>query len=246
MTTQQAGEQFAQWLEQEHPDVYAVVYAQAVRSGLSGYGDVDDFTPTLTDISFDASDVSELSSVESSVDSGWANALDSIGSSSAPASSPVSAPNVVTRPQSGTSGGVMSAISSIGSWLASPQGLNSVVNLGTAIVKTQGTIESGKVQMAVIQAQAQRAAAGLPPAPITYTLDANGNRVPVYDTGTNGYMPPDLESAIASGRAHAVTLPDGSVGYVMDGSTLNSVLNFSSIPLWAWLLLGGVVIYAVA
>jgi len=98
--------------------------------------------------------------------------------------------------------------------------------------------------MAVIQSQAQRAAAGLSPAPITYSQDANGNLIPVYNTGTNSYMPADLESAIASGRAHAITLPDGSIGYAMDSSTLHSVLNLSSVPWWAWALAGGILLYA--
>jgi hypothetical protein len=79
--------------------------------------------------------------------------------------------------------------------------------------------------------------------PITYTTNANGQLVPVYDAGTMTLMPPEINQAIAQGRAHEVVLADGSTGYTLDPSTLNSVLS-TGLPLWVWVVLGGILLAA--
>lgn len=204
------GIEFAQWLEKEHPDIYEMLYAQVQQSGvhsLSGFGDD---SSGLTDIQFDSGDVTTSSEVESAVSS------DSAGT------------------DGGFGSGLMSALSNVGNWLVSPQGLNSIASVGTAVLKVQEAQQVANMKMAVINANATRAASGQPVVPITYTQNAQGQVIPVYDGNTVQMMPPQLETAIQQGRAHQITLSDGSTGYAIDNPTLSSLLGVSNVPWYFW------------
>jgi hypothetical protein len=227
-----AADQFAQWLGTVHPDIYAQLYAHAKSLGvgtrtLSGFGD-DSTDP----ISADEVTVTADAPVDASSYSPDAPIQDIGVDTSSIDTSVISAPNVVTSPDSGSSGGVLSALSSVGSWLVSPQGLTSLAQVGTAVLKVQQAQTVANAQLAVIQANAQRAAAGQSPVPISYVTDSTGHLVPVYETGSAA-VSPTLETAIAQGRATAVTLPDGSTGYTLDQPTLNSLLGVS-VPWYVW------------
>lgn len=229
-------QQFAVWLEKEHPDIYAHVYMTARQSHFRGFGD-------------DASDGSNIASDVAAMDTSSQDLRESGGydtSSSAPVLSDptisdvsvsdvgISSPNIVTQPASGTASGVLDSLSQIGSWLISPQGLTTVANTAGAVLKVQQAQATAQLQRQVIAANANRAAAGQSVVPITYTQNAQGQVIPVYDTGTMSLMPPELETAIQQGRAHMVSLPDGSTGYAIDNPTLNSLLGSTGIPLWGW------------
>jgi hypothetical protein len=234
-----AGE-FAQWLNQEHPDVYAQLYALARTQGignrtLRGLGDD-------TGISSDEVTVSSDAPVDTSVaydPSAPIQDISTFDPNTLSTDSPIDSPAGVS-----SGGGFLDALSSVGDWLVSPGGLNSIAAVGTAVLKVQQSQAVAQAQLAVINANAARAAAGKSPIPITYVTDSTGHVVPVYNTGTMQLMPPQLEAAVAAGQMRQVTLSDGSLGYAMDTSTLNSVLG-SSVPLWVWLLGGGLLLAAV-
>lgn len=237
-----APQEFAAWLGKEHPDVYAQLYAHAKSQGvgsrrLSGFGQDDG---SADPISSDVVTVSADVPVDTSSTYDPSAPIQDIGVDT----SVISAPNVVTSPDSGSSGGVLSALADVGSWLVSPQGLTSLAQVGTAVLKVQQSQQVAQAQMAVIQANAQRAAAGKSPLPITYTTDATGHVVPVYETGSAA-VSPQLEAAINAGQARAITLPDGSTGYTLDQPTLNSLLGVS-IPWYVWALAGGILLALVA
>jgi hypothetical protein len=237
---QEASALFAQWLGEEHPDIYAAMYAKhlAVRQGL---GDLTDFTPDLSDVSVNTDDISVSDSATNAINEGWDTtsadeSLVPIGSSSG-----ITSPNVVTNPTSGSSGGILSSLSSVGNFLTSPAGLQTLGNVVAATISAVGSVQVAQTQMAIVQAQAQRAAAGIPPAPISYA--ANG--APVY-VGTASSTPPDLAAEIRNGTAQATVLPDGSVGYSLTNSSLNSLLNVGSIPWYIWAAAGGILLIALS
>lgn len=211
--------QFAQWLEKEHPDIYEVLYAQALNSQRSSLGALGDDGDGLTDITFDSGDVTVDSEVSPAV---------SIDTSAT---------------DGGFGSGLLSAASSIGSWLVSPQGLNSIAAVGTTVLRVQEAQQIADMKMAVINSNAARAAAGKPVVPITYAQNDQGQTVPVYDGSTLQMMPPELEAAIQQGRAHPVTLADGSTGYAIDNPTLSSLLGVS-IPWYAWVFGAGILLLA--
>jgi hypothetical protein len=220
-----AADEFAQWLEKEHGDIYETLYAQARSCGVgfAGFGDdVASVDSAMQDVTIDTG------SIQSTVDS-------SAFSTPSPADSPT-----------GTSvgEGVLNALSSVGNWIVSPQGLTTLANVGTAVLKVQQSQAVAQTQMAVIQANAQRAAAGRAPIPITYATDASGHVVPVYDTTTAQMMPPQLETAISAGRARPVTLPDGTTGFAVDNTTLGHILG-GNVPWWFWALAGGILLAAI-
>lgn len=248
----QATAQFAMWLEREHPDIYEVLYAQAHQaSTLSGLGDDGlisiDFSPDDISLTSEASDAINYSDFLNSFEAPIQTlSFERSGSQQtiSQADTPISAPNVITQPSSGSSGGILSALSSVGNWIVSPQGLTSLANVGTAVLKVQQAQATAQLQQAVIQANAQRAVQNKNPLPITYMTDDTGHLVPVYDMSVGTYMPPQLEQAIQQGSARPVTLPDGSTGYTIDSPTLTSLFG-SSIPWWFWLV-GGALILAIA
>lgn len=230
-------DEFAQWLEETHPEVFEALYAVArsrARSPLSGLADVDlsDVTSSLDSaldqISFSAGTDIDAGLALQNLDFGIGETTPTVTQSPAGVSS---------------SSGVLNSLSSVGQWLTSASGLNAIANIGTAVLKTAGAVDVAHAQMAVIQAQAARANAGMSPAPISYTRDAQGNLIPVYNTGTSQYVPTQLEQAIQQGRAHAVTLPDGSIGYTMDSALTSSLLS-TGLPWWMWLIGGGIVLIA--
>jgi hypothetical protein len=234
-----AANEFAQWLAQEHPDIYAHLFTLARQQGVgnrpfAGFGDdsapLDEVTvstdaaPVDTSVAYDPSaPIQDISTFDPNT---------------------LSTPSPIESP-TGTSsgGGFLDALSSVGDWLISPAGIGSIAAVGTAVLKIQVAKDVANTQMAVINANAQRASQGKSPIPITYVTDASGHVVPVYNTGTMQLMPPQLENAVAAGQMRQVRLSDGSLGYAMDTSTLNSVLG-SSVPLWVWLLGGGILLAA--
>lgn len=248
--------QLAMWIEQEHPALFADLYAAAVRGGintqrktLKGFGDDSGFAlPDLSsyDSSFNASDLSPdfsdvpLQTVSLDMDT-------------------ISAPSIGTDPSS-SGGGLLSTIGgslanaaeSVGSYLTSAQGVNTLANLGTAYFKTQGAIAQQQTQAQILQAQIVAAQNGQSPYPVTYMTGTNGQAVPVYVTqpstgiapGSYGnaatQLPEGLQQAIANGTAQEVTLPDGSIGYTITPSILSTL---TSNPL-LWLLAAGIVLAA--
>lgn len=221
--------EFTQWLEATHPDVFEAIYplarAQSLQS-LHGLGDLE-----MEDVTGSLNAALDNIAFSAGTDINAALALQDFGET-------LSTPTVAASP-SGThsSGGVLSALSSIGSWLTSGGGLNALANVGTQVLKTQAATAQANVQMAVIQAQAARVQAGQSPAPISY-VDGQ----PVYST-SGQYIPSALETAIQQGRAHPVTLADGSTGYTLDQSTLSSVLS-TGLPWWIYLAGGGLLLLA--
>lgn len=216
----EATQQFAAWLQDQHPEVYAALYPLAIahlprRATLRGFGDDTS--------SYDFSSFSEPT-------------LSDIGTSVSP--DVMSAPNVsafTSDTSSSWASGLLNAAESVGSWITSPQGLTALTNVGTAIIKTQQTQAIASTQLAVIQAQAARAAAGLPPAPIGYTPRGQ----PVYNASAG--LPYPLEQAVNNGQVQPVQLPDGSVGYTLTPPLLQSVLG-TGIPAWAWLVGAGALV----
>lgn len=234
-------QEFAQWLGATHPQVYEALFAHAVsngaaRSTLGDYDFTSFSTPELQDIQIDTGALHDIeSSSWSTVTSAISDALTSWPVESSRQSAPA--------PSSGGGGfitGITSAIGSVGKWATSSQGLNSLTQLGTAVLGAVTTANVAKAQVAVIQAQAARAQAGLSPAPISY--DSYGN--PVYNTGmSNQQMPAALEAAIRNGTAHQVVLPDGSIGYTMDNNTLSNVLG-TGLPWYVLVGIAAVVLFA--
>lgn len=233
-----ASDQFAVWLEKEHPDVYEILYAQAISQGagrLSGFGD-DDSSDIISDYGqqYGDSEPTVTYSDPTLQDVGF---LDN---------TTLSTPSVTDSPTgTDSSGGILSALSNVGSWLVSAQGLTSVANVATAVLKVQQTQEVAQMQQQVIAQNAARAAAGQAPIPITYITGANGAVQPVYDTGTMQTMPAQLEAALNAGQVQQVTLADGSVGYTVTPSVLSSLFG-SAIPWYVWVLGAGLLLALVA
>lgn len=242
-----AAQQFGQWLGTVHPEIYQAVYAHVMTHGsgakgsnrsqsLRGLGDDDfdteygsaDFSdPALTDISVDTDN---LEYVEASSEGDAADALPLFDSPSSPISQGASS--------------VTSSTAKVNNSLTSPSVVTAIANLGVAVLKTVATVDVAHAQMAVVNAQAQRAQQGQSPAPISYIQGPNGQMIPVYDTGmASGTIPSSLEQAIASGQSQAVTLPDGSTGYTLNSSTLSSVLGSNSSLL---LIAGGALLLLLA
>jgi hypothetical protein len=68
------------------------------------------------------------------------------------------------------------AVSSVGDYLSSSQGISTLASLGTAYLNSQSSQN-------VLQTQVARAQAAQPPAPITYTQNAQGQLIPVIGSG---------------------------------------------------------------
>lgn len=185
MITRAAALSLSAWLAREHPPLFQAMTRAAARTQLGRLGDdtgyfdlsadpptidpmVADISPPLQDIStFDVSgqalpDVSFDPSVSSTTSGGF---LSSVGSA------------------------LSSAVSGVGGFLTSSQGLTSLANVATQYFKTQGTLATAQTQQAVLQTQLQRAQAGQAAAPITYTRNPyTGQLTPVLQTGA-GYAP---------------------------------------------------------
>lgn len=224
-----AGQEFAQWLGETHPQVYQALFAHAMRRGLSGLGDdsTDFSDPTLQDISVDTDN---LDYVVGSSESDIADALPLFDT---PLNSAGGGISTSTGPSSTT--GVPAQTATVGQFLSSPAGVTAIAQLGTAVLNSVTTANIAQAQAAVIQANAQRAAAGVSPVPVSYVTNAAGQLVPVYNTGTaSSILPPVLQQAIAGGTSVPVTLPSGETGYTLTSNTLSSLLGSNTI----WLVLG--------
>jgi hypothetical protein len=238
-----AANEFAQWLGDTHPEVYEALFAQAMRAhaGLSGLGDVQDefgisdFTPdTLDAVNVDTGN---LDYVEASA---YGDAVDALPGGLENLTGGTSSSSPVSSTQ-----GVTGAVSSIGNWLTSPSGLTAIANLGTAVLNTVATTQVAKTQMAVIQAQAQRASQNQSPLPVTYIQGANGQQVPVYVVGAGQQVPASIVSAIGNGTAQQVQLSNGSVGYTLNSSSLSSLLGGNNL-LIVGLIAGGLLLLLAA
>jgi hypothetical protein len=214
------GLNLAYWLYRIHPNLFAALQGPAnqYRAGrkLSRFGALralgDDVAISSTDIgtttTFDTGGISPdlitmadpgLTDVNISIPdvSAISNDVSSAISAGAPS---ISLP--VTSP--GNTGTVTSALSSVGSFLASATGLTALTNLGTAYFK------SNTPQGATLNTQIGRVQAGVTPAPITYGYNAQGQLVPVLSqAGLNTPLTPStLNSLLPSGLAR-YALPIG-------------------------------------
>jgi hypothetical protein len=259
--------QLAQWIEQEHPQLFAALYAQAARAGFNsrpvrlrgcgcdhahlgalGQDDAADFLDAESAVANSAVDYS--GSVAQAGET--ISASDPMSEVSFDASTIGSGVGASLSSGSGdflssVGSGLANAAEGVGSWLTSSQGLTSLTNLASTLVATNA-------QQQVLAAQVARAQAGQAPLPITYAVAANGQAVPVYQVAPGtpimapSYVPPatlipaPLQAAVASGTARPVLLPDGSAGYTVPPSTLSSL--FSGSDSWLWLVLGAAVLLA--
>lgn len=122
--------------------------------------------------------------------------------------------------------GISDAASSVGTWLTSSQGLQSLSSLANVYLQNQ-TAQS------VTQMQLSRAQAGLPPAPVTYTTNTAGQAVPVY-TGSQ------VPNYIAPYAGQAVTLPSGQTAYPLAAPALSALAPSSALTAYLpWILAGG-------
>lgn len=81
--------------------------------------------------------------------------------------------NGITDFLSSIGNAVTGAAKSVGTYLTSQQGMNTLTNLGTSYL-------AGKQQQKVLSTQVALAQAGMSPAPIQNTIGANGQTVPIY------------------------------------------------------------------
>ena len=211
LTQPQAYTQFALWLQKQHPDVFAELLKAAVTlSGLSAiyrapsfsarasqrFGDYADYfsaadsaadlVASVPDFSLDEIDVSapalnDAPSLEQSISDETATAASLTPSiSEETALQTMQVPTVpISTPTA--------AASTVGQTLASNAGLIQ------ATLSAANTIVTSNAAAQVIQAQAQRAAAGLAPANVSYatvTDPTTGavSAVPVLNTGS-GQLP---------------------------------------------------------
>lgn len=207
-----AAQQFAVWLEQEHPDLFAQVFAIANSRGarLGSLGDDSDFSDI--DISMPDLDLSTAADTGSGF-------LDTVGSVASSIGSSIS-----------------SAASSVGNFLTSTQGLQTMAAIGTTYLAASAASSNAQAQQAVLQTQIARVQAGQSPAPITYAQTSTGQIVPVYQTSvpaTTLYppavntpvaaLPTALQTAVASGQSQLVTLANGATGYTLTPSVVSSL-----------------------
>lgn len=209
-----AAQLLAQWVEAEHPDFFTHLHAGITRANMerktrrASLNGLGDYTD-------DFSDPVDISSTQVDLTGGSSGGfLDSIGS------------------------GIADAATSVGGWLTSGGGLNSLANLGAAYFKTQQTAQTAQMQTAVLQAQVARAQAGMPPAPVSYVQNSAGQVVPVYTGSVNTY--PALQSAIGAGQSQYINTA-GVAGYTVPPnmvSTLGPGISTQNILPWALLGLG--------
>jgi len=101
-----------------------------------------------------------------------------------------------------------SALSSVGSFLASATGLTALTNLATAALK------AGTVQSATVGTQVARVANGAAPAAITYGYNSAGQLVPILTSasGVNQALTPSsLASLVTPSTLSSLVIPIGIV-----------------------------------
>lgn len=141
--------------------------------------------------------------------------------------------------------GISSAVSSVGNFLTSPQGLTDVTKLASAYFALQNNKVNAQVQTAVLQAQIQRASVGGSPSPITYAVASNGQLVPVYAMSPGAALPAALAAAVQSGASQYVTTPDGVSGYTIPSNivpALSGTQSLTSVLPWVALIVGGLLL----
>jgi hypothetical protein len=132
-------DEFAQWLAKEHADIYGQLYALARDRGVGNlrFGSLgDDISPDTVTVSADAPPADTSYSP--------AAPIQDVGTFDP---NMLSTPTVDASPSGTTSGGgFLDALSSVGQWLVSPQGLTSIAQVGTAVLKVQQSNENARVQ----------------------------------------------------------------------------------------------------
>ncbi len=195
------GNSLSTWLAAHHPDLFVTLFKQAQAAqlaakaqlnGLRGLADgtttfdqADTFnpgaslgvSPGLQTITIDPIEPLPFNLVTDATPSGssW---LSNIGSGL------TSAGSSIADVTGSVGSSIFSALGSVGNFLTSSQGLTALTGLTQTYFGAQAANSNAQTQAAVLQAQAQRAAAGQTAAPIRYTTDAAGNLVPVYATQT--------------------------------------------------------------
>lgn len=96
-------------------------------------------------------------------------------------------------------GNVSDAVSNVGSYLTSGDGLNNLVKLGGAYIQ-------GQTQQNVMQTQLAMARSGFSPLPISNQIGANGQTVPVYQP-TGQPVSNQMLSQLAPGGLGSYAIP---------------------------------------
>lgn len=244
-----AAQQLSQWLEVTHPELFAVLYQRALTArntralrsaSLRGFGD-DTSDMTTVDVVADAVPPIDVGTVPA-------------GDLASPGVSAALTSDTVSTFDTGGGGflqsigaGITSAASSVGNFLASPQGLNDLTKLGTAYFQVQNNKINAQLQTAVLNAQISRASQGLSTLPVTYARAPNGSMVPVYTSSSlasegiyPSNMPTSLQFAITSGQSKLITLPDGTTAYTVPSNIVGSLgSNLSMSQMLPWIVLLG-------
>jgi hypothetical protein len=203
----------AHWVSVNHPAIFNALYKQAQKAQLGD--DSVDLSPVTVDtsgIDFSNIDYGTATDSSSATDLLGINTDPQLTDISLPASlSPDNAASVLGIPQINTpvssspsvtsqiASGVGSVVSAVGSFLASPGGAQSLVNLAKAIATTNTP---------VINTQVSRAVSGLAPAPISYVTNPyTGALTPVLNTpyGTANVNGQVLSALSGSGLSQFVS-----------------------------------------
>jgi hypothetical protein len=207
----------AYWLYKVHPEIFSSLLnqsrAQTSTMGALGQDDGGDFLPGISLMPDVTSDVSDIGSFSASSDVGSFVPSD-IGATISPdlwdfqpELSDVSfdsSSSLVTPISSGTTSAINTAAANIDSSTASSIGSVAsllTAGLGSLAAITTAVYKAGSPQATTIAAQAQRAAAGAPAAPLTYAYNSSGQLVPVLQTGAQSGValtPQNLSSLVPS------------------------------------------------
>lgn len=260
-----AAQQLAQWIEVAHPDFFSALYsyvaqrrmsAQLATARLRGFGDdsgdLTDFTPDLSSVDTDTTDMISSQYTPGTVDIPTLTSED-LGVSPADTAIVPSTDNSldVSTSNSGTSflsevgSGISSAASSVGNFLTSAQGLTDVTKLATAYFQAQTSSTNAAIAKQVLTAQVARAAVGASPAPIQYAVNSSGQLVPVYTGVVGANLPLALQNAIASGASQYVATPGGVSGYTVPSNIIGGLAggtSLSDLLPWIALIVGGLIL----
>jgi hypothetical protein len=206
---QQAANSLAYWLLKTHPDLFSAVLRTAKGMGALGQDDV-----TLSDVG--TSDIAAAASTlpDVTTDTTSPGFFSSLGS------------------------GIASAVQGVGSALTNPSVLNSFASAASNYFKAQGTTAQANAQTAVLNSQLQRARAGLPAAPVTYTTNPiTGQLTPIY-TPTPTQAIPGLVA-----QSPTVGAPGSSIfGYAVTPANVGSLAPNFFQQYGLWLAIGGAVL----
>lgn len=260
-----AAQQLAQWIEVAHPDFFSALYsyvaqrrmsAQLATARLRGFGDdgdldLSDFTPDLSSVDTDTTDLISSQYTPGTVDIPTLTSDDlgvsPVNTAIVPADNTldVSTDNSGTSFLSEVGSGISSAASSVGNFLTSAQGLGDVTKLATAYFQAQTSSTNAAIAKQVLTAQVARAAVGASPAPIQYAVSSTGQLVPVYTGVVGANLPLALQSAIASGASQYVSTPGGVSGYTVPSNIIGGLAggtSLSDLLPWIALIVGGLIL----